>query len=137
MGDKDKIMKRRPAYSSAFQPDAVQYLSPLLPLESITREWAWGGATGKGVKVAVIDSGVDADHPAVGGVVDGYVSISREQEQLVFDTGPHQDVYGHGTACAGIIRSLAPECEIYSIRVLGSALSGNGHVFAAGVRWAI
>lgn len=130
-------MKRRPAYSSAFQPDAVQYLSPLLPLESITREWAWGGATGKGVKVAVIDSGVDADHPAVGGVVDGYVSISREQEQLVFDLEPHQDVYGHGTACAGIIRSLAPECEIYSIRVLGSALSGNGHVFAAGVRWAI
>lgn len=130
-------MSRRPAYSSAFEPGAIQYTAPLLPLESITREWAWGGATGKGVKVAVIDSGVDADHPSLPGGVDGYVSITRDGDQLVYDTEPHRDVYGHGTACAGIIRALAPECEIYSIRVLGAALSGNGHVFAAGVRWAI
>ncbi len=34
----------------------------------IDREWAWGGATGRGVRVAVIDSGVDADHPRVGGI---------------------------------------------------------------------
>lgn len=130
-------MSRRPAYSSAFQSDALQYVSPLLPLESISREWAWGGATGKGVKVAVIDSGVDADHPSLDGKVDGYVSIGRSLDGLVYDTAPHRDVYGHGTACAGIIRSLAPECEIYSVRVLGPALSGNGHVFAAGLRWAI
>jgi subtilisin family serine protease len=105
-------------------------------VDDIDREWAWGGSTGKGVKVAVIDSGVDAAHPAVGGV-EGYVAISEGPYGLVYDTEPHEDLFGHGNACAGIIRALAPECEIYSVRVLGRGLSGRGSVFAAGLRWAI
>jgi subtilisin family serine protease len=51
--------------------------------------------------------------------------------------GDHEDLYGHGTACAAIIRGLAPACELYSVRVLGPALTGRGRVFAAGLRWAI
>jgi subtilisin family serine protease len=51
--------------------------------------------------------------------------------------GPHEDLFGHGTACAGVIRSLAPDCEIHSVRVLGTRLTGKGLVFAAGLRWAI
>ena len=51
--------------------------------------------------------------------------------------GPHEDLYGHGTACAGIIRTLAPDCEIHSVRVLGSKLTGKGFVFAAGLDWAL
>ena len=51
--------------------------------------------------------------------------------------GPHEDLFGHGTACAAIIRAIAPECELYSVRVLGERLTGKGFVFAAGVRWAI
>ncbi len=130
------MMERRPAWSSAFIPDAVQTLSPIQPIDSIGREWAWEGGTGRGIKVAVIDSGVDAAHPAVGGV-EGYVAISEGPDGLVYDTEPHEDVFGHGNACAGIIRALAPECEIYSVRVLGPNLSGRGIVFAAGLRWAI
>ena len=30
----------------------------------VTREWAWGGSTGKGVKVCILDSGIEADHPS-------------------------------------------------------------------------
>ena len=127
---------RRPAYSAAFAPDAVRALDPILPLDGMTRDWAWGGSTGQGVKVAVIDSGIDADHPAVGGV-QGYVAIREGPDGLVYDTEPHADVYGHGNACAGIIRVLAPDCELYSVRVLGAGLSGRGVVFAAGLRWAI
>ncbi|HET7481823.1 MAG TPA: S8 family serine peptidase, partial [Actinomycetota bacterium] len=48
-----------------------------------------------------------------------------------------EDVFGHGTACAGIIRKAAPECEIYSIRVLGALLTAKGSVFAAGLKWAV
>jgi subtilisin family serine protease len=129
-------MERRPAWSSAFVPDALQTLRPVRPIDDIDREWAWGGSAGKGVKVAVIDSGVDAEHPAVGGV-QGYVAISEGPDGLVYDTEPHEDVFGHGNACAGIIRALAPDCEIYSVRVLGPRLSGRGIVFAAGLRWAI
>jgi subtilisin family serine protease len=57
--------------------------------------------------------------------------------RLTFDDSPHADAYGHGTACAGIIRALAPDCKIYSVRVLGEDLTGRGAVFAAGLRWSI
>ena len=46
-------------------------------------------------------------------------------------------VAGHGTACAGIIHALAPEAEIYSVRVLGRNMSGRAIQFAAGLDWAI
>jgi subtilisin family serine protease len=127
----------RPAWSEQFSVEALQTLSPIQPIENITREWAWGDSTGKGVKVAVIDSGIDAHHPAVAGGVSGYVSITEGPQGLVYDTEPHQDVFGHGTACAGIIRAAAPDCELYSVRVLGATLTGRGSIFAAGLRWAI
>jgi subtilisin family serine protease len=126
----------RPAWSSAFAPEALQSLEPIRPIDDLTPEWAWGGSTGAGVKVAVIDSGIDAAHPAVGRV-SGQVAISQHGEELAYDVEPHDDAFGHGTACAGIIRSLAPDCELYSIRVLGPTLRGRGVVFAAGLRWAI
>lgn len=131
------MRKPPPAWSSAFADDVLRIIDPVLPTPGLDEEWAYGGATGRGVKVAVIDSGVDASHPAVGGV-DGYVSISEGPDgALAYDTEPHDDVYGHGTACAGIVRSLAPECEVYSVKVLGPKLSGRGTVFAAGLKWAI
>jgi subtilisin len=130
------VSGRRPAYSSAFGPDGLQLLPPSPLLAGLTREWAWGGSTGKGVKVAVVDSGVDAGHPAVGEVA-GYVAITESDGRITHDPEPHEDLFGHGTACAGVIRALAPECEIYSVRVLGAGLSGRGIVFAAGLRWAI
>ena len=106
-------------------------------LDEVSPAWAWGGSTGAGVKVAIIDSGVDAAHPAVGDV-QGYVAISEDADgALVYDETPHDDLFGHGTACAGIVRALAPSCEIYSIRVLGADLTGRGKIFAAGLRWAI
>jgi subtilisin family serine protease len=108
-----------------------------VPIGDITEEWAWGGSTGRGVKVAVIDSGVDSDHPELDGRVDGYVDVSERAGEIVLDTDPHVDRYGHGTACAGVIRSLAPDCELHSVRVLGPMLAGRAAVLAAGLRWAI
>jgi subtilisin family serine protease len=57
-----------PAWSEPFWPDRLQRFRPLQLPTPITAEWAWGGATGAGVKVAVIDSGIDASHPWVGSV---------------------------------------------------------------------
>ena len=125
-----------PGWSTPFTLEQLQQLERITPLEEITREWAWGGSTGRGVKVAILDSGVEASHPAVGRVA-GYVSVSQGAQGIEFEEGPHEDVFGHGTACAGIIRSLAPDCELYSVRVLDRFLSGRGEVFAAGLRWAI
>jgi subtilisin len=65
------------------------------------------------------------------------LSWNREDRTVSLEPGEHEDLYGHGTACAAIIRRAAPACEIMSVRVLGQRLSGKGEVFIAGLRWAI
>lgn len=126
-----------PAWSHQFSQDAIEPVGTALPMTGLTREWAWGGSSGSGVKVAVVDSGIEADHPAVDGRVAGYAAVTETLTGIDIETGPHEDNYGHGTACAGIIRSLAPDCELYSVRVLGAGLTGRGGQLAAGLRWAI
>ena len=130
------LSQSRPAWTSPFARETLRRLSRTLPLDDITPEWAWGGSTGSGVRVAVIDSGIDAEHPAIGGV-QGYAEIVEGTEGLALNTAVHNDVYGHGTACAGIIRAAAPDCELYSVRALKSQLTGGGAVFIAAIRWAI
>jgi subtilisin family serine protease len=63
--------------------------------------------------------------------------VVDEHGAVHYNHEPHDDLFGHGTACAGIIHRIAPEAEIYSIRVLGRTLSGRGATFLAGLRWAI
>ena len=105
--------------------------------ESVDREWAFGGATGRGVRVCILDSGIERNHPLVGRI-DGAVSISLADDgQVVVEEETEQDVCGHGTACAGVVRSLAPDTEIYSVRVLGPASRGRGSVLLAGLQWAV
>lgn len=131
-------MELRPAWSWQFEHDHLAPVPAALP-SPITKEWAWGGATGEGIRVGVVDSGVDDDHPLVGDVA-GAVAFSydADAEDMVRVTeGPHRDLFGHGNACAGIIRKTAPEAELFSIRVLGERLTGKGMVFAAGLRWAL
>jgi subtilisin family serine protease len=131
----------RPAWSAAFTPDARQTLPALGPFKGIDRDWAWGGSTGRGVRVAVVDSGIEADHPALGGMVRGGVIVEvdrRTKSQVRLDADPQpRDLFGHGTACAGIIHAVAPEAELYSVRVFSRDLSGKALQFAAGLRWAI
>jgi subtilisin family serine protease len=114
--------------------------SRVLSLPMLTPEWAWGGATGKGVRVAVIDSGIEAGHPRLEGCVDEQGGMALELDddgQIVEHPGPHEDLFGHGTACAAIIHELAPEARITSIRVLGERLSGKAQVFLHALAWAI
>lgn len=128
-----------PAWSDAFEPGRLPPVPQLMLDGAITREWAIGGSTGAGIKVAIIDSGIDASHPAVGSV-EGAVIIEpddNEPDGFRIIEGPHADLYGHGTACAGIIRSLAPDVSLYSVRVLGERLTGKAWVFATGLEWAI
>jgi subtilisin len=131
------MVSLRPAYSAAFKREVLVQVPPGLAVDVFSPDWAWGGSTGRGVKVAILDSGVDATHPDVG-PIQGYVRIYEdEQRKLVFDAEPHEDSFGHGTACAGIIRRAAPDCEVYSVRVLGERLSGRAAAFVAGLRWAV
>jgi subtilisin family serine protease len=128
-------MMDQPAWSWGGEGQGERPVDALLA--RLTMESVFGGSTGKGVKVAIVDSGVDDDHPAVNGAVAGYVEPAvAEDGTVTYKTDKHGDAFGHGTACAGIIHGIAPDAEIYSVRVLGPRLSGKGPVFAAGVRWA-
>jgi subtilisin len=113
--------------------------SPALPPDwpaTVTREWAWGGSSGAGVRVCIIDSGVEAEHPRVGAIAQAF-TVEGEGESAVAVPDAVGDVSGHGTACAGIIRALAPGCELSSVRVLGPDLTGAGEVLLAGLEWAV
>jgi len=107
------------------------------PFEKITPQWAWGGATGKGIKAAVIDSGVDPTHPALENCVKRCVQLVPDKKRYRISECASADSFGHGTACAGAIHSIAPETEIYSIKVLGKNLRGAGEAFLTGIKWAI
>ena len=103
----------------------------------VTRDWAWAGSRGKGVKVCILDSGVDADHPLVNGI-DGAVAVEiGEDDEVTVVDDAEGDLCGHGTACAGIVRSLAPECGLFSVRVLGAGFTGSGGALLGGLRWAV
>ena len=106
-------------------------------LPAVTPQWAWGGATGQGTRVCIVDSGVERDHPLVGPLAGSYHVVPGPDGHPVIDQTDTGDLCGHGTACAGIIRKIAPDCEISSVRVLGGNFAGTGEFLLAGLRWAI
>jgi subtilisin family serine protease len=125
-----------PAWS--LPADAAKQIS--IPVEwpdQVTREWAFGGSTGQDVKVCILDSGIERGHPMVGDLA-GAVAVSlAEDGEVIVAEDEEGDLCGHGTACAGIIRSLAPDCTLYSVRVLGAGFTGSGPILLAGLRWAV
>ena len=130
-----------PAWSEAFSAGVLREVPLSGPLSAVTPEWAWGGSTGRGVRVGVVDGGIEHDHPALGGCVRGGVVVeydeAAEDNIRIEPDEPPRDVAGHGTACAGIIHALAPEAELYSVRVLGGDMMGRALQFANGLDWAI
>ena len=91
---------------------------------------AWQVTQGSpGVVVAVVDSGVQADHPALGGrVLPGYDFVNHDADAA--------DDNGHGTALAGIVASTCPRCRILPVKVLDNRAMGDFATIAAGVAWA-
>jgi subtilisin len=127
-----------PAWSEAFAGSARDGLVRDGPLGRLDRAVVFGGSDGRGVTVAVVDSGVDGRHPAVAGRVTRHLRVDLSGEDArVVDDPEAVDLVGHGTACAGIIAGIAPAAELVSIRVLGADNRGKGRAVAAAVDWAI
>jgi subtilisin len=126
-----------PAWAEAFAAPNRQALARLPGVEPMPREWAFGAGDGGGVVVAVIDSGIEGSHPAIGDALVESVRVELDGEETAVVPDEAVDAVGHGTACAGIIHGLAPAADIVSIRVLGADNRGKGLAFAAGLEWAI
>lgn len=89
------------------------------------------GRTGRGVTVAVVDSGVHGGHPHVG-VVQAAVSFDEEGRR----TDGVGDRLGHGTAVAAAIREKAPDVTLVSARVFDRSLATTNRALVAAIRWA-
>lgn len=93
---------------------------------------------GAGVKVAVIDTGIDTGHPALKGLVlADEVTVSCDGASLRIEDGSGGDVYGHGTAVASLLLRTAPKVRIGSFRALDSSNHGRSFVIAECVNQAI
>jgi subtilisin family serine protease len=96
--------------------------------------------TGAGVKVAIIDTGIDTDHPDLMGNYMGGVNFVGS-----LGSGPEDD-NGHGTHVAGTIGAIdndfgvvgvAPDAHLYAAKVLGPDGSGSTSAVIAGIEWAV
>jgi subtilisin family serine protease len=103
----------------------------------IDPEWAWGGADGSGVRVCVLDSGIDGRHPLVGPIDHSWQVVTEDGQAPRVAECESRDTAGHGTSCAGIIRHIATRASISSLRVLGSGRSGTAAALMAGLSFAI
>ncbi len=100
---------------------------------------AWAATKGKGVRVAILDTGVDAGHPEL----KGQILAAKDFTGSRFGA---KDVVGHGTHCAGVVAmkqdgkgyvGVAPECGILNGKVLADDGTGDFNWLAAGIDWAV
>ena len=95
-----------------------------------------GSSTGKGVRLAVIDSGVNTLHPGISPTVHSLIVREENHRARCHEALP-VDKIGHGTACANIIRGYAPDVEIWSIRIFLERLAAPTRFLVEGIRWCV
>jgi serine protease AprX len=114
-------------------------LDKAAPIIGAPQVWDMG-YTGKGIKVALVDTGIDGTHPDLKGRIAGF-------KDFVASKTTAYDDYGHGTHCAGIIggngaassgkyKGIAPEVQYIGIKVLDSSGSGSLDNIIAGLNYA-
>ena len=126
------------------KPAPGQQPAETLPwgIDKINANDVWPGSTGAGIKVAIIDTGIDKDHPdltVAGG--QNFVTIRGTVDPSKWD-----DDNGHGTHVAGIVAALdnaigvvgvAPGASLYAVKVLDKRGSGYLSAVINGIQWAI
>ena len=91
--------------------------------------------TGKGVKVAMIDSGIDRSHRLLQHVDKGICfAVSSDG---VHTSQDYRDTSGHGTAVASIIHKKAPDAELYAVKIFDNALVVDQKILMESICWAM
>ncbi|HEY6096833.1 MAG TPA: S8 family serine peptidase [Candidatus Deferrimicrobium sp.] len=101
----------------------------------------WGvrppdAAAGRGVRVVVVDSGVNPRHSHVGGRIDG-ARIYRGEDGAVHRGPGYEDTTGHGTAIAAVIRHVAPEADLFALKIFNGALATTPDVLEGALSYAL
>ncbi len=94
-------------------------------------------ARGAGVRVAVVDSGVEGTHPWVGGRLVANYRLEKTASGYEVVEGEPVDLIGHGTAVAGNIRRFAPDVDIINLQVLGGSLSADSESLLTALNWLV
>ncbi|MGW6485058.1 S8 family peptidase [Streptomyces sp. NPDC055059] len=114
-------------------------LKESVPLIGAPEAWA-AGYTGKGVKVAVLDTGIDVNHPDFAGLIDGTASfVPGEAITDVNGHGTHvaSTIVGSGAASGGDNKGVAPGADLFVGKVLsGPEGYGQDSWVMAGMQWA-
>jgi subtilisin len=120
------------------QPSALVETIPT-GVQQVNAPQAWGYSQGKGIRVAVVDTGIDFNHPDL---KPNYVGGTN----FVPGAATPMDDHGHGTHCAGTIAAavegsnvvgVAPQASLYGVKVLDSNGSGQFSWIIAGIDWCI
>ncbi|MDJ1422442.1 MAG: S8 family serine peptidase [Candidatus Methanoperedens sp.] len=130
----DKVFKATDEYTSSW---GVQYIgSSMVHNQSIT---------GTGVKIAVLDTGIDYNHEDLKeNYKGGYDFVFNDLDPMDDSTGPY--INSHGTHVSGIIAAekngagvvgVAPNADIYAIKVLNGGGSGLASWIISGIEWAV
>lgn len=92
--------------------------------------------TGKGVTVAVVDSGIDKNDPRLAGrLVEGWnIQLGATGHAIL--GGDFSDENGHGTNMAAAVAQLAPECKLVGVRIMDARLRTSADLMAAGIETA-
>ena len=95
--------------------------------------------TGKGVKIAVVDSGVSPEHPYVSNLVGGVGIGFDAYGDVVYNKDDYlpETLWSHGQVCAGLISHRVPDSEIYSVKILNENGTGHPAALVAAIKWCI
>ena len=120
-------------------------LAQVLPwgVDRIDADLAWSTTKGTGVKVAIVDTGIDMDHPDLAANIKGGINTIAVKGRYK-DPNDFDDDHGHGSHCAGIVAAIdndigvigvAPEAWLYGVKVLSKSGSGQTSDCIEGVQW--
>ncbi len=134
-----------PATSTVLGGDILLAVAAQPALAGLDLPGAHALATGSGVTVAVLDSGVDAAHPLLAGrlapgrdFVDGDSDPTDERTHADTDgDGLVDEQFGHGTFVASLVLTVAPDARVLPVRVLDANGRGTAARVAAGIQWAV
>lgn len=153
-------LKDDPSIAYVEEDSVVRAVEPFAALGAPSREYldSWGvsrigadlaaqaGFAGAGIKVAVLDTGIDYNHPDLKDNYRGGYNFVYDNDDPFDDSMSAYVPTGHGTHVAGIIGArnngtgvvgVAPEVSLYAVKVLNAGLAGDVSDIIAGIEWAI